>query len=188
MYILGVHGSPRPNGNSDYLMSFFMEEMKARGNDTQVLHAAKLKINHCIGCGNCEKEGVCIFKDDDFTQLFLPALEKADILVLSSPVYFYGFPSALKALIDRVQVVWSRKYRLKMDDYKGRTRKGVLLGVAATKGKDLFDGLILTARYFMDAADITYEAELLYRGVDEKGEIEKYPTVHQDIRGVVTRL
>ena len=185
--VLGINGSPRHNGNSQYLMSHFMEEMKARGYDTRVLDAAKLKINPCIGCGNCETKGVCIFKDD-FTHVCLPAIIKADILVVSSPVYFYAFPAALKALIDRIQVLWSRKYRLKMDEFKDRKRKGVLLASGATSGKDLFDGLKLTARYFFDAADIQYKATLCYRGIDEKGEMKNHPTVHEDIKSLARQF
>lgn len=188
MFALGIHGSPRPKGNSDYLLACFMEEMKKKGYETRVLRAARMKINACIGCGNCEKKGICRFTDDDFTKEFLPALDKADILVVSSPVYFYGFPSAIKALIDRIQVVWSCKYRLKMEKYKGRNRRGVLLGVGATKGKDLFDGLKLTTRYFFDAADIKYAEELLIRGVDEKGAMEKHPTVHQQIMDLAAQF
>ncbi len=187
MLVLGINGSPRPKGNSQYLMSCFMEEMKARGADTQVLDAVKLKINPCIGCGNCETKGICIFKDD-FTNIFLPAVIKADIIVLASPIYFYAFPALIKALIDRIQVLWSRKYRLKMDEFKDRKRKGVLLAVGATQGKDLFDGLKLTARYFFDAADIKYEADLCYRGMDEKDEMANHPTLHEDIKKLAQKF
>ncbi|MCD4676700.1 MAG: flavodoxin family protein [Desulfobacula sp.] len=188
MFVLGINGSPRRKGNSHYLMSLFIKEMTARGyDDIQVLNAAKLTINPCIGCGNCETKGVCIF-EDDFTNIFLPAVIKADIIVISSPVYFYAFPAALKALIDRIQVLWSRKYRLKMDEFKDRKRKGVLLASGATHGKDLFDGLKLTARYFFDAADIKYETQLCYRGMDEKGEMRNHPGVHEDISSLARRL
>ncbi len=187
MKVLGINGSPRHHGNSSFLMSLFMEEMKKKGHETEVLSAVRLRINPCIGCGHCETKGVCIF-DDDFTKIFLPAVIKADIIVLSSPVYFYGFPAALKALIDRIQVLWSRKYRLKLDEFKDRKRKGILLAVGATRGKDLFDGLKLTARYFFDAADIHYEGDLCYRGIDEKGEMEKHPLVHEDIKRLVKGL
>ena len=152
-----------------------------------MLTAAKLKINPCTGCGNCETKGVCIFKDD-FTNVFLSAIIKADIIVLSSPIYFYAFPAALKALIDRIQVLWPRKYRLKMDEFRDRKRKGVLLAVGATRGKNLFDGLKLTARYFFDAADIQYKADLCYRGIDEKGEMEKHPFFHADIETLAQEL
>jgi len=187
MRVLGINGSPRHKGNSQYFMSCFMGEMKAKGYDTQSLNAVKLKINPCIGCGNCETKGVCIF-EDDFTHIFLPAMIKADIIVISSPVYFYAFPAVLKALIDRIQVMWSRKYRLKMDEFKGRKRKGVLLASGATHGKDLFDGLKLTARYFFDAADIKYEISLCYRGMDEKGEMENHLTLSEDIRDLARKL
>ena len=187
MKVLGINGSPRSGGNSQYLMTCFMAEMKAGGHDTQVLNVPKLKINPCIGCGNCETKGVCIFKDD-FTNIFLPAVIKADIVVISSPIYFYAFPAALKALVDRIQVMWSRKYRLKMDEFKARNRKGVLLAVGATRGKDLFDGVKLTARYFFDAVDIQYTADLCYRGIDEKGKMEKHPAVQQDIKNLVRSL
>ncbi len=184
MVVLGINGSPRHLGNSHFLMSSFMEEMKKKGHETEVLSAVRLKIHPCTGCGHCETKGVCIF-DDDFTRIFLPAVIKADIIVLSSPVYFYAFPAALKALIDRIQVLWSRKYRLKLNEFKDRNRKGFLLAAGATKGKDLFDGLKLTARYFFDAADIHYEGDLCYRGMDEKGEMAKHPTVCEDIKRLV---
>jgi multimeric flavodoxin WrbA len=187
MKVLGINSSPRGKGNSHYLMSVFMEEMAAKGYETQVLNAVKLKINPCIGCGSCETKGICIF-EDDFTHIFLPAMIAADIMVISSPVYFYAFPAAVKALIDRIQVMWSRKYRLKMDEFKGRNRKGILLAAGATQGKDLFDGLKLTARYFFDAADVQYESALCYKGVDERGQMEKHPRVHQDIKGLCDRL
>ena len=188
MNVLGINGSPRSKGNTHYLMSQFMDGVQAKGYDTKLVDAMKLNIKPCIGCGNCEKKGMCVFDKDDFTTVFLPEIIKADIIVLSSPVYFYGFPADLKALIDRIQVLWSRKYRLKLDEFKGRNRKGVLLAAGATNGKDLFDGMRLTARYFFDAADISFTEELCYRGVDEKGQMEIHPAVHDDIRKLVARF
>ncbi|MCP3873109.1 MAG: flavodoxin family protein [Desulfobacteraceae bacterium] len=181
MYVLGIIGSPRPKGNSHYLLSVFMEEMKIKGYSTKILDAAKLKINNCIGCGNCETKGECVFKDD-FTSIVLPEIIKADSIVISSPVYFYAFPAALKSLIDRIQVLWSRKYRLKTNDFKTRERKGILFAVGASKGKDLFQGLKLTTKYFFDAADIKFETKLCYTGIDEKGKIQEHPTVNKDIK------
>lgn len=172
MNILGINSSPRKNGNSRYLMDLFLEELQKKGHRAQELDAVGMKIKPCIGCGHCETEGACIFKDD-FTTDVLPALSRADGVVVASPVYFYGFPAKLKALIDRTQVMWSRRYRLKLDEFKNRQRKGILIGVGATKGKDLFDGMKLTARYFFDAATIEYTADLFVRGVDEAGKIKE---------------
>lgn len=181
--VLGISGSPRKGGNTNHLLKLFMDQMAANRYQTQTLDAVNLKMNACIGCGHCETKGTCIFKDE-FTTVFLPAINAADIIVISSPVYFYGFPAQLKILIDRIQVMWSRKYRLKTDEFKGHHRKGILLAVGATNGKDLFDGLKLTARYFFDAADIEYYKSLFYRGIDQKKDIKKVPTLIEDIKKI----
>ncbi len=181
MLVLGVNGSPRKGGNTRFLLSLFLDEMKNRGHKTQGFDATRLKINTCTGCGNCEKKGACVFKDD-FTELFLPVFKKADVIVLSSPVYFYGFPAGIKSLIDRIQVQWSRKYVLGLKDFQGYKRKGFLFAAGATRGKDLFDGLKLTAKYFFDAAEVRFEDSLCYRGMEHKGDLEKHPTVHDDVK------
>lgn len=188
MKVLGINGSPRYKGNTRFMMSVFMDLMKEKKHETILLDAAKLKIERCIGCGVCEKKGKCMYRDDDFTKTVLPALIEADIIVLCSPVYFYAFPADIKALIDRVQVLWSRKYRLKTNEFKGRDRKGVLFAAGATKGKDLFAGMEQTARYFFDAAGIEYKDSLCYRGIDEKGELNNNPDIHKDMEKLVFDL
>lgn len=188
MKVLGINSSPRAKGNSRYLMDLFLTEIESKGHTTQLLDATKLNVNRCIGCGTCERTGHCVFKEDDFTTVFLPAAIEADIMVISAPVYFYAFPADVKALIDRIQVLWSRKYRLKTKEFEDRNRKGVLLAVGATKGKELFTGMEVTARYFFDAAGMEYAGSLLYRGMDEKGELELNPDVLQDVRQLVETL
>ena len=188
MKILGINGSPRRKGNSHYLMTLFMDKMAARGHDTRVMDATRMEVTRCIGCGNCEKTGNCVFTEDDFTTLFLPAVLEADIVVFSSPVYFYGFPADIKALIDRIQVLWSRKYRLKTLGLEGRERKGVLLAVGATSGKDLFSGMEQTARYCFDAAGIDYAGALCYRGIDGAGAIADHPGIDEDVEQMVKSL
>lgn len=188
MKVLGINSSPRLKGNTRYLMDLFMKEMEAIGHEITLLDATRMNIKRCIGCGTCERTGNCVFTDDDFTQVFLPAVIETDLLVISSPIYFYAFPADIKALIDRGQVLWSRKYRLKTNEFEGRNRKGVLLAVAATSGKDLFAGMEQTARYFFDAAGMDYAGALLYRGLDEKGEMESHPTVLDDVKQLAEKL
>jgi multimeric flavodoxin WrbA len=103
-----------------------------------------------------------------------PLLCGAHRIVLASPVYFYGVTAQLKTLIDRCQAFWSRKYLLKNplpNHLDGLERKGYLVSVAASSGKQVFDGVVLTARIFFDALNIAYGGDLLVRGVDAKGEI-----------------
>ena len=86
-----------------------------------------------------------------------------------------------KAVIDRSQAQWSRKYVLKQKGPLGDSpRKGFFIGVGATKGKRLFEGTCLTIRYFFDAIDVPYDGELLFRGADEAGDIRNHPTALQE--------
>ena len=156
MLVLGLHGSPRKKGNSHYLLETFLSECDRAGAQTRMIAVPQLNIKPCIGCGFCEKKGFCVTDDDEMATEVYALLRQADIIVLATPIYFYNATSQLKAVIDRSQAFWSRKYIFKLADPGYRTRGGFLLSVGATKGANLFDGLKLTARYFFDAVNADF--------------------------------
>jgi len=111
------------------------------------------------------------------------ALEKSERVVLAAPIYFYNVPAQAKAVIDRTQALWTRKYireETGRGAAEGRDRRGFFIGVGATKGKRLFDGTLQTMRYFFDAIDVEYAGNLLYGEVDEKGAIRSHPTAMKE--------
>ena len=67
-------------------------------------------------------------------------------------------------------------------------RKGFLLTIGATKGKNLFEGMVLTAKYFFDAVNAKYAGSLEYRHIETLGDMEKHPTAKNDIRESVLKL
>jgi arsenate reductase len=188
MMVLGFQGSPRKKGNTGYLLSAFMDEAETLGAKTRTIEVARKNIVPCIGCGHCEKKGYCITKDDDMTNEIYPLLREADVVVLATPIYFYNAPAQLKALIDRTQTLWSRKYKLKLTDPARHYRRGFLLAQGATKGKNLFEGVELTARYFFDAVGAKYNGSLTYRHIENIGDMEKHPAVHKDVAASVKQL
>jgi protein-tyrosine-phosphatase len=115
-------------------------------------------------------------------------LRSADLVVAASPVYFYGLTAQLKGLIDRCQTLWSRKYKYQLKDPLASTRKGLLFSVAASRGRQLFDGIELTATYFFDAIDARFDQALTYRGVEAKGAIRERSSMVQDIDAVIDRI
>jgi len=120
----------------------------------------------------------------------LPLYDKllaAEVVALASPIFFYSVSAQAKAMIDRTQALWARRYHLKQD-FPGPERQGVLLCTAATRGKLLFVGARLVARYFFDAIHVTYAAEILVRGVDEKGAVLQKPEVLEEARDLGRRL
>jgi arsenate reductase (thioredoxin) len=188
MFMLGLQGSPRKKGNTQFLLKTFMNEAEEIGVRTQVIKVSEKNIVPCKGCGFCEKKGRCITQDDDMTREIYPLLREADVIVLASPVYFYNVTAQLKALIDRSQTLWSRKYKLNIEDPGGKMRRGFLLSLGATKGKNLFEGVKLTAKYFFDAVAASDEGSLTYWRIEHPKDMEKHPTIHEEVRNAVTGL
>jgi arsenate reductase (thioredoxin) len=180
MLVLGLQGSPRRKGNTSTLLSTFLDEAQRLGADTDVIDVPRRRITPCQECGNCEKEGFCPI-DDEMQEVY-PLLREADIIVMGTPVFFYGPTAQLKCLIDRSQALWSRRYVLKLEDPGRRWRRGLLLSVGATKGKDLFVGINLTAKYFFDAVGARFDDGLTYIKVEGPDDIIRHPSALEDAR------
>jgi len=174
MKILGIMGSPRKRGNTELLLDEALRGARSQGAEVEKLIVSELDISPCLEIYGCLRDGHCVI-DDDMQQVYVK-LTEADHIILASPMFFYGLTSQVKALIDRCQALWVRKYILKQIPPRTTKRKGIFISVGATKGKRLFDGATLTLKYFFDAIDVQYSAELLVRGVEKKGEIKKHPT------------
>jgi len=188
MLILGLQGSPRKKGNTDYLLKAFMNEAENSGVKTHIVAVAKKNISPCRGCGFCEKHGKCVIDDDDMAMEIYSLLWRADAIVVATPIFFYSATAQLKALIDRSQTLWARKYKLNLIDPGRKTRQGFLLSIGATKGKNLFDGLHLTTQYFFDAVGADYHGSLTYRRIENKGDIQKHPKVIDDVKEKIGSL
>lgn len=188
MFVLGLQGSPRKKGNTHYLLNAFMAEMARRGAETQILNVCEKFIKPCIGCAHCERKGFCAITDDDMAAEIYGLLRRADVVVLATPIYFYNATAQMKLLIDRSQALWSRKYRLMLTDPGRPDRKGILLALGATKGRNLFEGMILTARYFFDAIGAAFSGKLTYWRIEHFGDMEKQETLSQDIKTEADRL
>ena len=179
MKVLGLFGSPRRGGNTDLLLEEALKGAQTEGAEVEGLHIADFNIMPCRECLKCFNDGQCIILDD--MQKIYPKLLEADIIILASPIFFYGVTGWAKALIDRCQALWSRKYILK-DESLGRDekrRKGFFISVGGTKGQRVFEGAILTAKYFFDVLNADYVGELVFREVDAKGDILKHPEALQ---------
>ncbi len=185
MRVLGIMGSPRINGNTDLLLDEALKGARSEGAEVEKLIVDKLNIAPCREYYGCLRDGNCVIRDD--MAGIYPKLLNADVVIVASPMFFYGLTSQLKALIDRCQALWAGKYVLKQNlSYEGR--KGAFIAVGATKGQKLFDGSIFTVKYFFQAIGVEYAEELLIRGVDKKGEIMKHPSALKDAFDLGSRI
>ena len=173
MKVLGILGSPRREGNTEILLDEALRGASDHGGLCEKIILRDLKITPCLEIYKCAEDGVCAIQDE--MQGLFPKIIQAERLLLASPIFFYSVPALAKAMIDRCQSLWAKKYILKLPVSPIADRKGVFISVAATRGKKLFDGVRLTVQYFFDAIDVAYSDELFVRGADEKGEVRDQP-------------
>lgn len=100
-----LNGSPRSNGNTKELIKSFTRGAEAAGHEVTCFDLQKMDIHGCLGCckGGKEKDSPCVQKDD-MSRIY-PVYEKSDIVVLASPMYYWGISGQLKCAFDRLFAV-----------------------------------------------------------------------------------
>ena len=104
--VLILSASPRKQGNSDLLCDRFMEGAREAGHQAEKIFLGDKKINYCLACDGCKRNGgECVQKDDmaEILKKFLAA----DVIVMATPVYFYTMNAQMKTLIDRTVAKFS---------------------------------------------------------------------------------
>jgi len=178
MKVLGIMGSPRRQSNTEILLDKALEGAREAGAEVEKVLVSKLKISPCLEIYACRKYGNCAIKDD--MRLLYKKLLEADHVIFASPIFFYGITSQAKAMIDRCQALWVRRHVLGMGKEDKRVRRGVFISIGATRGAKLFDGAVLTVKYFFDAIGVKYSGDLLVRGIDNKSQIKEHPAALED--------
>jgi multimeric flavodoxin WrbA len=177
MLVVGLLGSPRRGGNCDLLLDAALEAAKATGAKVEKVELARLDVAFCRACNRCFETGECA-QEDDMEEVYA-LLERADSLILCSPIWFSGLSSPTKTVIDRCQCLWARGEFLGKPLGEGRERRAAFISVAGDE-KESFRNAVSEARSFFVALGFRPVGELLFPGVSEKGDILK-------VRGAVDK-
>ena len=98
--VLLLSRSHRKYGNSDLLCDQFMRGAKEAGHQVEKIILRDKKINYCLACDACKRNGGTCVQKDDMNEI-LDKMMAADVFVLATPVYFYSMSARMKTLIDR---------------------------------------------------------------------------------------
>lgn len=178
MKVLGISGSPRRGGNTDLLLAEFLRGAACKGAEVETIILNDLDFIACQHCDACLQKGKCKYEDD--MQMIYGELAAADRIVLASPIHFVGLSAQMKAMIDRCQALWARKYVLKIPPLGDRRdRKGFFISVGGRKEFSQFEPALATVKALFCVLDVKYAGELLFSAVDEKGAILKHPDAIQ---------
>jgi multimeric flavodoxin WrbA len=173
--IIAIYGSPRRKGNTATLLKEAVQGARDSGAVVEEIVLRDLKMSPCLEIYGCKEAGECAIKDD--FQTVRDKILAAPGLMLASPVFFYTVSAHTKIFMDRFQSLWVKKYWVDKTpkDQKMIERKGLFIAVGATKGRKLFDGSLLTIRYFFDVLDTELWKALLYRRLDFAEDVLKHP-------------
>lgn len=106
MKIVVLTGSPRRNGNTNYLADRFIAGAQEKGHEMFRFDCAAHKVNGCRACNHCGMDGDCVLKDD--FSIVRPYLLEADMVVFVTPMYYFGFSAQIKSVIDRFYAINGR--------------------------------------------------------------------------------
>jgi multimeric flavodoxin WrbA len=165
--ILVLTGSPRKNGNSDRMADAFIKGALSVGHEVTKFETAWKEIKGCKACKTCWSKGKpCTFQDD-FDEL-APLLEEADVIVFSTPLYWFSFPTQIKAAIDKMYSYVGKNCKRPL-----KIKESVLLVCGADEGMDVFEGIIASYKQIAHYMKWEDKGVLAVPKVNEKGVIEE---------------
>ena len=170
--------SPRSGGNSDVMAHAFVQGVRAAGGNAEVTNLRDYTVLPCAACGYCAKEADadCLLAGRDNAQTLFRQIEEAPLVCLLSPIFFYHLPAQLKCLIDRAQRYWVRRRRqLGNAPDRPPPRRPALVGLVAARpqGKKLFEGSMLTLKYFFDLFGIQIMDGCQLAGYDQPDDLAR---------------
>ncbi len=167
--VVVISSSPRKGGNSDILARQFASGAIAAGNQVHIIDVRDLDLKFCTGCLYCQSHENCVLNDG--MNGIYDTIQRADVIALATPVYYYSICGQLKTFLDRLNPLYPRTNAFK-DFY--------LLATAAEDEEHTMDGAVTAVQGFIDCFEgVTLKGVIRATGVSGKGEINKtkYPAI-----------
>ena len=98
--VLLLNGSPHIHGCTATALDEMIKIFEAEGIETELIQVGSQAVRGCLGCGQCFKNGKCVF--DDLVNETAPKFEAADGLVIGSPVHYSSPTGAIISFLDRL--------------------------------------------------------------------------------------
>ena len=166
--VLIISSSPRKNGNSDTLCHSFAHGAKENGNEVIEIFTNNKEIHYCKGCGYCSNHDSCC-QHDDMAEI-IDEIMKSDVIIFSSPIYFYSISGQLKTLIDRLVAVYT----------KISSKEMYYIFAAAENGKNTFSRAAACIDGLCDClSNVQVKGIIAAGGVWNKGAVDNTKYIQQ---------
>ncbi len=167
--ILIITGSPRVGGNTDMLAEAMLEEMEKAGHEVMLFHAGRKKILPCVACDTCWSQNTACTFHDDFAEL-APMLEKAEAVVLVTPLYWFTFSAQIKSAIDKLYAYMAEACPVKL-----KATQAAMIVCGGDDNEAAFGGV--RESFDQMAAFLKWKnlGTLIVAGVTDKADILNHP-------------
>lgn len=99
MKVIAIIGTRKKNGIISKISEKVLEGARVSGHETELINLYDYKLDYCIGCWGCARNGKCVLKDD-FNIIF-EKIKESDVIILSSPTYWSNVSGIMKTFFDR---------------------------------------------------------------------------------------
>ncbi len=167
--VLIIETSLRTGSNSDILAESFAKGAKDAGNDVEIVSLKGKRIGFCMGCFACQKLGKCVITDDanEITEKIL----EAEVVVWSTPIYYYEMSGQMKTMIDRANSLYPRDYKF---------REVYLLSTAAEDESYTDEKAVNGLKGWIDCFEkAEFKGKVFAGDVNERGEIEGHKALDE---------
>ncbi|MDR3215670.1 MAG: flavodoxin family protein [Bacilli bacterium] len=162
-----LSGSPRPKGNSNQLADQFIKGAKDAGHEVISINAYQINLKPCLGCNACWSKGKpCILDDDN--ELLKEAMFDTDVIVLVSPLYWFGFSGQMKLVIDKLY-----PFIPKISPQPSQIKESYLISCCFNAHESEYDSLRNVYHQMNEYMGWTSKKELLVNNMVSFGDINK---------------
>jgi len=178
MKVIAIVGSPRPAGNTNYLVDQALAKIASHGIETEKIMLSQYRVNPCLGHENCSSFPAC--KQDDDAPWILDKFSRAEGIILGTPVYYYNMTAQMKAFIDRNYFLYRH----------GMSLKAQCAGLIVVAGGAGIDQTVRAVRRFVKLqADIPDERIIVVSGyANRPREVKNKPSLVEEAGKLGTRM
>lgn len=167
--IIVVCGNSKQNDPTEQLAEAFIKGARGAGHEVRKLTLYNRNINACMECQYCHiNRGVCMIKDA-MPEIYEQMMD-SDILVIATPVYFYSFPSKLKAVFDRMHNPIRNRFKI---------RETYLLTAYTDEGENVCRPMLETYHAIGDYLGWQDQGIIVAEGINEKEGIRGHEALIQ---------
>ncbi len=166
--------SPRAGGNSDTAAHAFAAGINEAGGTSTIIYLRDNLVIPCQGNNACDPSGSCILAGQDDAAPLFAQLMAAPFVMFAAPIYFYHLPALFKGFIDRAQGYYIRSSNNEADWTALPERRAyVALCAGRPQGEKLFEGSLLTLKYFLHVFRFTLHDPALFRNMDGPSDFKR---------------